>query len=138
MSLENEGNMHDDDTNYTILELLLSRTHRLALFVGMCLHFSKSLTGYAALRCYSTTFFTSAGFASQISEYLTIAMSVLAVIAVIASIPLMDRAGRRTLQLTGLSGVAFSFIMMTVGLNEDNTEAEILVALFAMLFMVFL
>ena len=138
VSLKNERDHNDDGTTCNILELLLSRRHRLALFVGTCLHFSRTLTGYVALRCYSTRFFRSSGLDYEMSEYLTIVMNAVAVMTVIVTIPLMDRVGRRTLQLTGLVGVAFCCVMITVGLNQDSSFlAEILVAVFTMMFIVF-
>ena len=137
MSLQMEEQAYIDDTNYTIFELLLSSTYHLPLFVGAFLHLSKSLTGYTAFRCYSTRFFSSVGLDDQISEYLTIALSVAGVLATMVTIPLMDRAGRRTLQLTGLGGIVFSFMMITAGLNLNKFIDKILVVLFSLTFVVF-
>ena len=132
-----EEQTYNDDNNYTIIELLLSKSHRLSLFVGTCLHLSRTLTGYAALQSYSTEFFKSVGIITEMSKYLTISMSAISVIATIATIPSIDRVGRRTLHLIGLIGMVFSLIMITVGLNFDSSHDEVIVAIFALLFMIF-
>ena len=114
-----------------------SKRHRLSLLVGISLHLSRTTTGYAALQSYSTDFFRSVGLGTNKSQYLTISMSAISVFATIVTIPLMDRLGRRTLHLTGLGGIAFCFIIITVGLNIDNSLGTSLVVVFALLFMVF-
>ena len=137
MSLQMEEQTHCDDKEFTILDLLLSKNHRLSLFVGICLYISKPLTGLTALQSYSTEFFKSVGLSNQKSEYLTISMSSLSVMATIVVIPLMDRVGRRILHLTGLGGIALSLITITIGLNLNSPHNGTIVATSSALLMVF-
>ena len=137
MSLQMEEQTHCDDKEFTILDLLLSKNHRLSLFVGICLYISKPLTGLTALQSYSTEFFKSVGLSNQKSEYLTISMSSLSVMATIVVIPLMDRVGRRILHLTGLGGIALSLITITIGLNLNSSHDGTIVATSSALLMVF-
>ena len=64
-------------------------------------------------------------------------MSAVSVLTTIVTIPLMDRTGRRTLQLIGLGGIAVCFAMITVGLNVDTSISYLFVVLFTMMFMMF-
>ena len=136
-SLRLEEESYRDDTNFTILELICSKKHQLALFVGVCLLLSKSMTGLYILKSYSTSFFTSVGLDIEMSVYLTFAMNSLSVLVTLVAIPLIDQVGRRTLQLTGIGGVAFCLFMITVGLNLESDYDGTIVVSFVLLTTVF-
>jgi SP family facilitated glucose transporter-like MFS transporter 1 len=61
-----------------------------------------------AIFYYSTDFFKSAGIEASQAQYATIGVGAIMVLMTIITIPLMDRAGRRSLHL--VSPTDFSFI----------------------------
>ncbi|KAG0725158.1 Glucose transporter type 1 [Chionoecetes opilio] len=65
---------------------------------------------------YSTSLFTAAGLEEWQSKYATLGVGSVMVIMTLVSIPLMDRAGRRTLHLYGLGGMFIFSIFITISL----------------------
>ncbi|GFV12586.1 glucose transporter type 1 [Trichonephila clavipes] len=63
---------------------------------------------------YSTGLFMGAGLPENAAKYATIGVGVVMVIMTLISIPLMDRKGRRTLQLYGLGGMFIFSIFITI------------------------
>lgn len=65
---------------------------------------------------YSTSLFTAAGLEEWQSKYATLGVGSVMVIMTLVSIPLMDRAGRRTLHLYGLGGMFVFSLFITISL----------------------
>lgn len=65
---------------------------------------------------YSTSLFTAAGLEEWQSKYATLGVGSVMVVMTLVSIPLMDRAGRRTLHLYGLGGMFIFSIFITISL----------------------
>ena len=63
---------------------------------------------------YSTSIFEGAGLSSDNANYATIGTAGVNVAMTFVSVILMDRAGRRTLHLSGLSGMFLSAGVLTV------------------------
>jgi len=118
-----------DDNRVGIRELLTSSSLRLPLFVCIAMHLSQQLSGLVAIFYYSTDFFKSSGVAESDAPYATLGVGAIMVFMTLVTIPLMDRLGRRTLHLTGLAGMLFFSILITIALNlwkkeEDPAKAE--------------
>lgn len=60
--------------------------------------------------------FEAAGLQASTAKFATIGVGVVMVIMTLVSIPLMDRAGRRTLHLYGLGGMFIFSIFITISL----------------------
>ena len=121
--IQNEEQNSDDESNYSIWQLVASRELRLCLLICICLHLSQQLSGMVAIFYYSTKFFEDAGIDKDSSQYATIGVGAILVTMTLVTIPLMDRLGRRTLHLTGLAGIVICSIMITVALNYNTNQA---------------
>lgn len=64
---------------------------------------SQQLSGINAIFYYSTNIFSNSGLTEEAAKYATIGVGAVMVIMTLVSIPLMDKAGRRTLHLYGKS-----------------------------------
>ncbi|TNN28207.1 Solute carrier family 2, facilitated glucose transporter member 3 [Liparis tanakae] len=116
----------------TILELFRSPAYRQPLLIAVMLQLSQQLSGINAVSnthpaihtytnhtqhrvfYYSTGIFQSAGVKQPI--YATIGAGVVNTIFTVVSLFLVEKAGRRTLHLVGLGGMAISALLMTISL----------------------
>ncbi|XP_046641624.1 myo-inositol transporter 1-like isoform X3 [Daphnia pulicaria] len=99
-----------------MLELLKSRALLMPLGIAIVMQLSQQLSGINAVLYYSTELFIGAGLASESAKYATIGVGAIMVGMTLVSIPLMDRAGRRTLHLWGLGGMFIFSIFITISL----------------------
>lgn len=98
----------------TVLELFRAPNYRQPIIISIMLQLSQQLSGINAVFYYSTGIFRDAGVQEPI--YATIGAGVVNTIFTVVSLFLVDRAGRRTLHMIGLGGMAFCSILMTVSL----------------------
>ncbi|XP_060948497.1 solute carrier family 2, facilitated glucose transporter member 3a [Limanda limanda] len=98
----------------TIPELFRSAAYRQPLLVAVMLQLSQQLSGINAVFYYSTGIFSSAGVKQPI--YATIGAGIVNTIFTIVSLFLVEKAGRRTLHLVGLAGMAVAAVLMTISL----------------------
>ncbi|KAM6976826.1 solute carrier family 2, facilitated glucose transporter member 1-like [Aplochiton taeniatus] len=98
----------------TILELFRSPLYRQPIFIAIMLQLSQQLSGINAVFYYSTKIFERAGVSQPV--YATIGAGVVNVAFTVVSLFVVERAGRRSLHLTGLLGMAASAILMTVAM----------------------
>ncbi|NP_001002643.1 solute carrier family 2, facilitated glucose transporter member 3a isoform X2 [Danio rerio] len=105
----------------TIPELFRSAAYRQPLFIAIMLQLSQQLSGINAVFYYSTGIFKSAGVTQPI--YATIGAGVVNTVFTVVSLFLVERAGRRTLHLIGLGGMAISALAMTIALLLKDIEA---------------
>ncbi|XP_058609973.1 solute carrier family 2, facilitated glucose transporter member 3a isoform X1 [Onychostoma macrolepis] len=98
----------------TIPELFRTAAYRQPLLIAVMLQLSQQLSGINAVFYYSTGIFESAGVNQPI--YATIGAGVVNTVFTIVSLFLVERAGRRTLHLIGLGGMAVSALFMTIAL----------------------
>ncbi|XP_063798095.1 solute carrier family 2, facilitated glucose transporter member 1 isoform X2 [Pseudophryne corroboree] len=98
----------------TILELFRSPLYRQPIFIAIVLQLSQQLSGINAVFYYSTSIFEKAQVEQPI--YATIGAGIVNTAFTVVSLFVVERAGRRTLHLIGLGGMAFCAILMTVAL----------------------
>ncbi|KAJ8258263.1 hypothetical protein COCON_G00172750 [Conger conger] len=98
----------------TIPELFRSPLYRQPLLIAVMLQLSQQLSGINAVFYYSTSIFKKAGVAQPI--YATIGAGVVNTAFTVVSLFVVERAGRRSLHLIGLLGMAVSAVMMTIAL----------------------
>ncbi|KAM4631446.1 solute carrier family 2, facilitated glucose transporter member 3a [Polymixia lowei] len=98
----------------TIPELFRISAYRQPLLIAVMLQLSQQLSGINAVFYYSTGIFESAGVKKPI--YATIGAGIVNTIFTIVSLFLVEKAGRRTLHLLGLGGMAISAVLMTISL----------------------
>ena len=71
---------------------------------------------------YSTNIFHEANMTAQDAQYATMGVGGLNVLMTIVSVLLVDRFGRRVLQLTGLGGMAITTALMTLFMKLQVIE----------------
>ncbi|XP_026203601.1 solute carrier family 2, facilitated glucose transporter member 1 isoform X1 [Anabas testudineus] len=98
----------------TIPELFRSPLYRQPLIIAVTLQLSQQLSGINAVFYYSTLIFKKAGVAQPV--YATIGTGVVNTAFTVVSLFVVERAGRRTLHMLGLLGMAVSAIVMTISL----------------------
>ncbi|XP_077167224.1 solute carrier family 2, facilitated glucose transporter member 1 isoform X1 [Paroedura picta] len=98
----------------TILELFRSPMYRQPILIAIVLQLSQQLSGINAVFYYSTKIFSKAGVKQPV--YATIGAGVINTAFTVVSLFVVERAGRRTLHLTGLAGMAGCAVLMTIAL----------------------
>ncbi|XP_043976964.1 solute carrier family 2, facilitated glucose transporter member 1 [Gambusia affinis] len=98
----------------TILELFRSPLYRQPILIAIVLQLSQQLSGINAVFYFSTRIFEKAKVPQPI--YATIGAGVVNTAFTVVSLFIVERAGRRTLHLLGLMGMAVSAVLMTIAL----------------------
>uniref|UniRef100_A0A646QID7 Solute carrier family 2, facilitated glucose transporter member 1 n=1 Tax=Hemiscolopendra marginata TaxID=943146 RepID=A0A646QID7_9MYRI len=98
----------------TLKELFLNPTLRIPLVISVVVMLSQQLSGINAVIFFSTEIFKSAGLSVQVALYATLGMGAINVFMTMVSLVLVEKAGRRTLQLIGLGGIFFATVLLTV------------------------
>ncbi|XP_036924033.1 solute carrier family 2, facilitated glucose transporter member 3 isoform X2 [Sturnira hondurensis] len=112
--MKDESARMAQEKQVTVLELFRVRSYQQPIMISIMLQLSQQLSGINAVFYYSTGIFKDAGVEEPI--YATIGAGVVNTIFTVVSLFLVERAGRRTLHMTGLGGMAFSSIFMTISL----------------------
>ncbi|KAI1885821.1 hypothetical protein AGOR_G00207730 [Albula goreensis] len=98
----------------TIPELFRTPAYRQPIIIAIVLQLSQQLSGINAVFYYSTGMFKTAGVTKPI--FATIGAGIVNTVFTIVSLFLVERAGRRTLHLIGLAGMAISALTLTISL----------------------
>ncbi|XP_068449628.1 solute carrier family 2, facilitated glucose transporter member 1 [Clinocottus analis] len=112
MKEESRQMMREKTVN--ILELFRSPLYRQPLLIAVVLQLSQQLSGINAVFYYSTRIFDRAGVEQPV--YATIGAGVVNTAFTVVSLFIVERAGRRSLHLVGLLGMAGSAVLMTIAL----------------------
>ncbi|XP_047454219.1 solute carrier family 2, facilitated glucose transporter member 3-like [Mugil cephalus] len=118
--MKEEGMKMALEKKVTVLELFRSPNYRQPIIIAIILQLSQQLSGINAVFYYSTGIFQTAGVTQPI--YATIGAGVVNTVFTIVSLFLVERAGRRTLHLIGLAGMAVSALLMTISLSLVKTN----------------
>ncbi|CAH1788379.1 unnamed protein product [Owenia fusiformis] len=112
--MKNEQLAEASEAKMGFVAFIKSPTLRLPLIICIVMHLSQQLSGINNVFYYSTGLFESMGIALRTAKYISLCVGGIMVTMTIVSIPLMDKAGRRTLHLTGLAGMLTFSILFTV------------------------
>ncbi|XP_032080352.1 solute carrier family 2, facilitated glucose transporter member 3-like isoform X2 [Thamnophis elegans] len=121
--MKEESAKMSQEKKVTIPELFRSPSYRQAIIIAIALQLSQQLSGINAVFYYSTGIFKDAGVKQPV--YATIGAGVVNTVFTVVSLFLVERAGRRTLHLVGLGGMAVCAIIMTVALALKNIKTWI-------------
>lgn len=141
--IENEINdMHVEDRaarmeqKFSIFDLFTISSLRTPLLIGVVMHLSQQLGGINAVLYYSATIFVSAGLTEEDARLAAIGVGAMLFVMALVSIPLMDRLGRRTLQLGGLAGMTLFSVLMTIAFftYENNFTMSVFAVIFTFLY----
>ncbi|XP_066578667.1 solute carrier family 2, facilitated glucose transporter member 4 [Amia ocellicauda] len=112
--MKEEKRRMEMERKVSIAELFRSPLYRQPIIIAILLQLSQQLSGVNAIFYYSTSIFEKAGVESPV--YATIGAGVVNCAFTVVSLFLVERAGRRTLHMLGLAGMAGCAIIMTVAL----------------------
>ncbi|XP_040918692.1 solute carrier family 2, facilitated glucose transporter member 1-like [Toxotes jaculatrix] len=113
--MKEESQLMKREKTVTIPELFRSPSYRQPIFVAIMLQLSQQLSGINAVFYYSTGIFERAGVSQPV--YATIGAGVVNTAFTVVSLFVVERMGRRPLQLIGLMGMAVSAVFLTVAMS---------------------
>ncbi|XP_075440358.1 LOW QUALITY PROTEIN: solute carrier family 2, facilitated glucose transporter member 4-like [Ascaphus truei] len=117
--MKEEKRQMDSEPRVTMCQILRSPTHRQPILTAVVLQLSQQLSGINAIFYYSTDIFSKAGVEQPI--YATIGAGIVNTAFTVVSLFLVERAGRRTLQLLGLAGMIACALLMTTAMVLQDT-----------------
>ncbi|XP_050360174.1 solute carrier family 2, facilitated glucose transporter member 1-like [Nymphalis io] len=98
----------------TLSELFRNRQLRQPLLIAMVVMVAQQLSGINAVIFFSTDIFQSANLSETQSQYATLGMGAMNVVMTVISLLLVEVAGRKTLLLTGFTGMLFCTVALCV------------------------
>lgn len=114
--MRTEEQAQQQESKITMMQVISNKALQLPLLIGVLMHLSQQLSGINAVFFYSVRLFEAAGLSESTAKYANIGVGAVMVTMTLVSIPLMDRAGRRTLHLYGLGGMFIFSIFITISL----------------------
>ncbi|TSR75266.1 Solute carrier family 2, facilitated glucose transporter member 3 [Bagarius yarrelli] len=99
----------------SIPELFCNPIYRQPIIIAIVMNLSQQLSGINAVFYYSTEIFKKANITKPI--YATIGAGAVNTVFTVVSLFLVERAGRRTLQMIGLGGMAIFALIITITLQ---------------------
>lgn len=101
----------------TLKEMWHNPVLRQPLIIVVVVMLSQQLSGINVVMFFSTNIFKGVGLTEKGAEKATLIVGVVNVLMTVVSLVLVERAGRRTLHLIGLLGMAVTTIMLTLCMN---------------------
>lgn len=98
----------------TILDLVVrsKKSVQMPILIGIIVNLTMQLSGTDAVLYYSTEVFMNAGISLEKSEVCTTLVGFVNFLVTIPAMMLMDKAGRKTIQLAGLGGMFIGYNIM--------------------------
>ncbi|XP_034725795.1 solute carrier family 2, facilitated glucose transporter member 1 [Etheostoma cragini] len=112
--MKEESRQMKREKKVTIPELFRSHLYRQPILIAIVLQLSQQLSGINAVFYYSTRIFEKAGVEQPV--YATIGAGVVNTAFTVVSLFIVERAGRRSLHMLGLLGMAASAVLMTIAM----------------------
>ncbi|CAK6443258.1 unnamed protein product [Pipistrellus nathusii] len=119
--MKDESVRMSQEKQATVLELFRSPSYQRPIMISIMLQLSQQLSGINAVFYYSTGIFKDAGVREPI--YATIGAGVVNTIFTVVSLILVERAGRRTLHMIGLGGMACCSVLMTISMLLKDSSS---------------
>ncbi|CAL8095554.1 unnamed protein product [Calicophoron daubneyi] len=102
-------------------QLFTEKDLRMAVLIACLVQVLQQLSGINAVITYSSLMFKAAGVHEDVMPYCVCGIGLFNVILTIISLPLLDRAGRRTLLLWPTVLMAISLVVLTFTVNLEET-----------------
>jgi len=109
----------------TLGEMFTSKTMRMPLIIACMMMLAQQLSGINAVFFFSNTIFASAGLSAAASQYATLGVGVMNVLMTFVSMAIVEKAGRKTLLLTGFIGMMINVILLYLCLQFQSAGAWI-------------
>ncbi|KAG5216024.1 hypothetical protein JEQ12_001600 [Ovis aries] len=103
-----------NEKKVSIIQLFTNASYRQPILVALMLHAAQQFSGINGIFYYSTSIFQTAGISQPV--YATIGVGAVNTVFTAVSVFLVEKAGRRSLFLIGMSGMFVCAIFMSVGL----------------------
>ncbi|XP_071985447.1 solute carrier family 2, facilitated glucose transporter member 3-like [Engystomops pustulosus] len=113
--MKEEGHRMAQEKPVSFVELFRSRQYRQPIIIAIVLQLSQQLSGINAVFYYSTSIFEKAKVPNPVIA--TIGAGIVNTVFTVVSLLVVERAGRRTLHLIGLGGMAVFAMIMTIALK---------------------
>ncbi|KAG8546814.1 hypothetical protein GDO81_029786 [Engystomops pustulosus] len=113
--MKEEGHRMAQEKPVSFVELFRSRQYRQPIIIAIVLQLSQQLSGINAVFYYSTSIFEKAKVPNPVIA--TIGAGIVNTVFTVVSLLVVERAGRRTLHLIGLGGMAVFALIMTIALK---------------------
>ena len=115
----------------TLKEMIINSSLRKPLIIAMMMMLAQQLSGINCAIFYSTDIFDKAGLNEQESQGATLGMGSMNVLMTVVSLILIEKAGRKTLMLVGLSAMLVMTTLLLASLLTyvsllDRCQSEIL------------
>ncbi|RLU19629.1 hypothetical protein DMN91_008186 [Ooceraea biroi] len=123
----------------TVRELFINPALRIPLFISIMIMFAQQLSGINAVMFFSTKIFTMAQLDKNAAQNATMGVGAMNVLMTIASLVLVEKAGRKTLLLIGFAGMFLDTVLLAICLAfaESSQVAAYFSILLVILFVVF-
>ncbi|CAH8499828.1 unnamed protein product [Schistosoma mattheei] len=102
---------------FKFTQLFTQKDLRMAVLIACLIQVLQQLSGINAVITYSSLMLELAGIPDMYLQYCVFAIGVLNVIVTVVSLPLIERAGRRTLLLWPTVSLALSLLLLTIFVN---------------------
>eukprot|EP00927_Polykrikos_kofoidii_P067051 TRINITY_DN62589_c0_g1_i1.p1 TRINITY_DN62589_c0_g1~~TRINITY_DN62589_c0_g1_i1.p1 ORF type:complete len:564 (+),score=67.81 TRINITY_DN62589_c0_g1_i1:254-1693(+) len=125
------------DKNATLRDVVKDELLWKPLLIGSVVNLSMQFSGIDAVFYYSTRVFLGAGFSMDQAQVSTTGVGLCNLLVTIPAMVFMDKAGRKVIQITGLSGMSVSFVLMTVALVNGMHTLAVIAMVFVICFFAF-
>ncbi|KAK8763732.1 solute carrier family 2, facilitated glucose transporter member 1-like [Amblyomma americanum] len=114
--MKNEAEAAEFVPKVTLPEMVRNAALRAPLIVSLMVMLAQQLSGINAAIFFSTDIFQTAGLSLEGAMRATLGLGLVNVLMTLVSMVVVERAGRRTLLLAGLAGMAVCTVVLTVTL----------------------
>jgi len=108
----------------TLKEMLTSSTMRMPLVIACVVMVAQQFSGINAVFFFSEDIFQDAGLTPTAAQYATIGVGVMNVLMTFVSLVLVEKAGRKTLLMTGFIGMLVNVILLFFCLQFQESFGE--------------
>ncbi|XP_059543004.1 solute carrier family 2, facilitated glucose transporter member 2 isoform X1 [Myotis daubentonii] len=119
--MRKERSEASSEQKVSIIQLFTNPSYRQPILVSLMLHMAQQFSGINGIFYYSTSIFQTAGLSQPV--YATIGVGAINTVFTALSVFLVEKAGRRSLFLIGMSGMCVCAVFMSVGLVLLNKFA---------------
>lgn len=120
--LRAENEFQKQAPQITLRELTGQRYLRKPLIISIVIMLSQQFSGINAVLFFSTSIFRDAGLSQMAALKATLGMSLVNVVMTVVSLFLVDRAGRKTLHMSGLMGMAVTCLILALCLGSSPDQ----------------
>ncbi|OMJ96265.1 hypothetical protein SteCoe_242 [Stentor coeruleus] len=100
--------------NPTYVDVLCKKKYRKMIRMAILMSIIQQFSGICAIILYSTSLYRQVGGSLMVSKVLTLLTFIVNMASGILVIPLLDRYGRKTLLLSGQTGILIDFLILSV------------------------